>query len=197
MSIVHLLENFGTSTAGQPSQVSDAELETAKLDSFETGYKAGWDDAMKSVSEEDNRISGEFARNLSDLSFTYHEAHSQVLRSIEPLLSDIIDKVLPEAMRATIGVQVADQLKEMARESGKHRVEIVTSTGDLSTVEGLLTQDFGFPIDVTSDETLAEGQVFLRMAEDERQIDINAVIEGLRQAVDTLIHENERSLKHG
>lgn len=197
MSIAHLLEDFGTVRFAGSPRMSDVDLETLKLEAFENGYKAGWEDALKSRTEEQDRISGDFARNLEDLSFTYHEAHAHVMQAMGPLLQDIVNTVLPEAIRASIGIRVVEQLSDMARTVGTQKVEIVAALPDVDAVNGLLTRDFGFPIEVTEDATLAQGQVFLRMAQDERQIDMDSVLTGIREAVAALMEESERNLKHG
>lgn len=197
MSIAHLLENFDAVEQAPVPAISEVELENLKLEAFETGYKAGWDDAVKARSEETDRITEDFARNLSDLSFTYHEAHAEMMNSMGLLLHDIVEKVLPRAVQETIGMHVVEQLTAMAQENGSQRVEIVTSAQDLDAVRGMMTGNFGFPVDAVSDETLAPGQVFLRMAQDERQIDLDAVLSGIRDAVAGLLDESERTLKHG
>ena len=66
-----------------------------QLDAFEEGYRAGWDDAIKAQSDDRTRIS-EFAQNLQDLSFTYHEAYSHAINAMTPLLEDIVRSVLPK-----------------------------------------------------------------------------------------------------
>lgn len=199
MSIAHLLEDFGSAPApaATAAGLSEEELESIRLEGFDNGYKAGWEDALKSEDEEKRRITGDFARNLSDLSFTYHEAHSHVMQSMVPLLQDLVDKVLPQAVRDTIGLRVVDQLSEMARQNGEQVIEIVTAPGDLDTVRALLDRDFGFPVTAEADDTLAEGQVFLRMANEERQIDMASVMTGIRDAVAGVLDETERTLRHG
>lgn len=197
MSIAHLLESFDLTRPTTDTRLSEDALESLKLDSFESGYKAGWDDALKSREGDDQKISDEFTRNLADMSFTYHEARSQLLQVVAPLLSDIVEKILPEVVHATIGQQVADQLFDMARTGAEQSVEIVTSTVDLNMVETMLNQDFGFPVRAVSDDTLASGQVYLRMAQDERQIDMAAVLDGVRDAVAGLLDDTQRTLKHG
>lgn len=197
MTIAHLLEEFGSSLSSAAPSLTEAEMESLKVASYEDGYKAGWEDALKSRASEEARVSDEFARNLQDLSFTYHEAHSQVLQSLGPFLQDMVDTLLPAAVRDSIGARVVEELSDMAREQSEQGIEIVTSTADFPTVDALLKQDFGFPVQAKTDETLAEGQVYLRMGQEERQIDMTSVMEGIRQAVAGLMDENERMLKHG
>lgn len=197
MSIAHLLEDFGSLAVAGPTGLSEEEVESIRLEGFENGYKAGWDDALKSQTEEGTRISEDFARNLSDLSFTYHEAHSHVMQSMAPLLQDLVDTILPEVVRDTIGFRVVEQLNEMARDAGEQTIEIAANAHDLPVIQSLLDRDFGFPINAQADGDLAEGQVVLRMANDERQIDMEAVMSGIKDAVAGILDDTERTLKHG
>jgi flagellar assembly protein FliH len=198
MSISHLLEDFGRAASpATPEPMTEEDLETLRLEAFENGYKAGWDDSLKAQAEDAMRIRDDFARNLQDLSFTYHEAHSHVMQSVTGLLEDIVALVLPEAMRKTLGLRVVEQLTEMAEIAGAQEVEIVSAPSDLLLIQSFLEAEAGFPVTATADDTLAEGQVFLRMSGQERQIDLDPVIAGIRDAVETLLQETERSVRHG
>ena len=198
MSISHLLEDFGRAASpATPEPMTEEDLETLRLEAFENGYKAGWDDSLKAQAEDAMRIRDDFARNLQDLSFTYHEAHSHVMQSVTGLLEDIVALVLPEAMRKTLGLRVVEQLTEMAEIAGAQEVEIVSAPSDLLLIQSFLETEAGFPVTATADDTLAEGQVVLRMSGQERQIDLDPVIAGIRDAVETLLQETERSVRHG
>ena len=108
------LEDFGAARAGGRPSVAvpdEGALEAAKLEGFDGGYRAGWDDAIKAQSDDQSRISSDFAQNLQDLSFTYHEACNQVLNAISPLLEEVVVKLLPAALHQTLGLHLAEQLR--------------------------------------------------------------------------------------
>lgn len=195
--IVNILEDFSAPEATPDKGLSEEELETIRLEAFETGYKAGWDDAARAAKEEQSHITADFARNLQDLSFTYHEAHSQVLAAVKPLLEDIVDKILPETARETIGLRLKDQLEELARRKARQRVEITVAPANLPAVEALTEQDFGFPLVVAGDDTLSDGQVFLSLGEEETEIDLGEVTDGIRTALAGFFAEQERIEQHG
>lgn len=196
--IASILEDFGApQPRPAPPGLSEEELETIRLEAFENGYKAGWDDSSNAARDEQSHITADFARNLQDLSFTYHEAHSQVLAAIRPLLAEVIDKVVPELSRDSLGARVREELEALAQDRAGQPVELVVAPGNLATAEGLLDQDHGFPLQAVVDETLSEGQVFLRFGQEETEIDLNAVTEGIRQAVDGFFTEQERKVQHG
>ncbi|PJE27392.1 flagellar assembly protein FliH [Pseudooceanicola antarcticus] len=196
-SIARILEDFGAPRPTHAPGLSEEELETIRLEAFENGYKAGWDDAAKAARDEQGHIAADFARNLQDLSFTYHEAHGHVLSAVKPLLEDIVEKLLPDAARETLGLRVVDQLEALAREKSTVAVEISVAPDNLRLVEGLADQDFGFPVVMQGDDTLSEGQVFLRFGTEETEIDLGEVTEGIRGALAGFFAEQERKEDHG
>ncbi len=202
MQLRHFLEDFGTPTAAQSAHVDgpamdESEIEAQKLESFETGYRAGWDDAVKAHSEDHTRVSSAFAQNLQDLSFTYHEAYSQVVAAITPLLEEMVNVLLPQIARDGLGQHIVTQLQDMASEVGTFEVVIAVSPLNAPAVAALLDEDFGFPLRLEEDATLGEGQADIRFGETEKQIDLSDVLQSVSNAVQGFAHENRRQQAHG
>lgn len=198
--LADFLEDFGVVHApSTPAAVlhDDTELETAKLEAFDGGYRAGWEDAIKAQKDDHARISSDFAQNLQDLSFTYHESYGQVMNGVSPLLEDVVGKLLPGMVRETLGLHVAEQLQAMAREIGALDVLIAVAPGYADSVRPLLETDFGFPVQLVEDETLADGQADIRFAETERQIDLSGLVSDVAQAVQGFVHDNRRKTANG
>lgn len=198
----NLLEDFGTPGAGPSAEpaaprISETEIEGAKLEAFEKGYKAGWDDAVKAQSDDRTRISSAFGQHLQDLSFTYHEAYSQVMSAVAPILNEMAGTVLPQVARATLSQHIADQLDALTQEIGALGVVIAVAPSRVEAVQGLLQQDFGFPIELAADETLNEDQADIRFGETERQIDLGELIASVAEAVEGFTHDNQRKIAHG
>lgn len=198
----NLLEDFGTPGAGPSAEpaaprISETEIEGAKLEAFEKGYKAGWDDAVKAQSDDRTRISSAFGQHLQDLSFTYHEAYSQVMSAVAPILNEMAGTVLPQIARATLSQHIADQLDALTQEIGALGVVIAVAPSRVEAVQGLLQQDFGFPIELAADETLNEDQADIRFGETERQIDLGELIASVAEAVEGFTHDNQRKIAHG
>lgn len=198
MSISHLLEDFGTKSAGRSSiAMTDVSLEEQRLESFEQGYKAGWDDALKAQNNTAVQISEEFARNLQDLSFTYREAYTHILKSMNPLLSQIVETVLPEMAQKTLGLRVIEQLQEMVKATGDTGIEVRVSCANQSAVASLLKQEFGFPVAIKDDASLSDTQALLKFDETEKQIDLGEVLSGIGQAVSGFFHEHQKEVVNG
>ncbi|MFW2543200.1 ABC transporter ATP-binding protein [Primorskyibacter sp. 2E107] len=175
----------------------EADLEGQRLEAFENGFKAGWDDAIKAQADDKARISSSLAQNLQDLSFTYHEATNQVLDAMTPLLNEMVNVLLPQMARATIGTHVVEKLQEMAKEIGSVEVNIAVSPTNVESVKQLLDGDFGLPLVVVEDSTLADEQADIRFGQTEKQIDLGDLVSSVSEAVEGFAHDNRRKLANG
>lgn len=176
MSVSHLLEDFSAYARGQPLALTDISLEEERLEAFEKGYQAGWEDSTKAAADDTRRISSDFAQNLQDLSFTYQEAHSAALSSLRPLLEQMMKTLLPELMRQTLGAQIVGQIQKLAAQQGPQPIELVTSPANATPLETLLADVSAMPVRIIEESTLPEGQVFLRFGKHEREIDLSGVV---------------------
>lgn len=199
MQLHAFLEDFGEISQQSEDSVTltDIDFEGQKLESFENGYKAGWEDAIKAHADDQNRLASDFTQNLQDLSFTYHEAYSQVLGAMTPLLDQMVKVLLPSLAREALGLHILDQLQEQCRSAGSPTVEVLVSPSNHSAVAKLMEQDFGYPLRLIEDEMLGDGQADIRFGETEQQIDLTSVLEGIEQAVKGFVYENNRKLAHG
>jgi len=190
MAISHLLEDFTEPQTGRKDMLTDVMLEELKLQAFETGYQAGWDDSAKAQHDSTASISEDFARNIRDLSFTYHEAHAGFITAIEPLIRQIVATVLPALARDTLGIRVAGLLQEEIEAHGPQPVRLITAPGSAEALRAVLPEDGPMMIEIREDSTLAEGQVQLRIGEDaEREIDLREVLDAITAAVEGFFQE--------
>jgi flagellar assembly protein FliH len=192
MGIAHLLEDFGTSTLGEPITLSTGSLEDQRLEAFEKGYKAGWDDSVKASAEDLRTVSVDLAQNLQDLSFTYEEAYSAALMGLKPLIEQIVSTLLPGAMQQALGAQVVDQLCDIARDQPRPQVDLVCSPGTAPALGGLLDVCPDVSVSIIENPDLSDGQVSLRFDAEERDIDLGAILEQIRTAVAGFFTENQR-----
>lgn len=180
-----------------PKAPSVEEIEQSRMFAYEQGYKAGWDDAVRAEAEEQSRIGAEFARNLQDLGFTFHEARSHVMKALEPLLSEMVSKVLPELVSETLGQTILEQLLPMAEDASDMPIEVLVSPQSRPAIQQLIDETLTIPMEIIEEPSLAEGQVFLRMGEHEKKIDMDAAVEKIGQAINSVYALNEEALKHG
>ena len=189
MSISHLLEDFSSYSDGTPIALTDVLLEEQRLEAFETGYQAGWDDAVKAQSDDSRHISADLAQNIQDLSFTYQEARSAVIESLAPLLTQMVETVLPKLAHQHLPDRVAEVVKAMVTEQGKHHAVVQACAKDIPALEDLLTHEPDMDVTLDEDDTLAEGQVRIKLGQTERELNLHAVIEGLEHAVSNFFND--------
>lgn len=196
MTISHLLERFESTSAGPGHGVlSDIAVEEEKLAAFERGYKAGWDDAAQAQSDDQQKMSSDFAANLQQMSFTYHEAYAHLTRGLKPLLTQMLETLLPGIARESLAPRIAEELQTLAAEAGQVPVEIVTAPENAGLLRGLIEAEETLPLRLIEEPTLGEGQVFIRFAESERQIDYSDVLAGMVSAVEAFFHELEPDMR--
>ncbi|MGB3177421.1 MAG: flagellar biosynthesis protein [Albidovulum sp.] len=164
-------------------ELGQAELEECRLAAYEQGYTAGWDDAVAAQDQEVARLRADLGQNLQDLNFTYHEAHSHVLRTLEPLLQDMVTKVMPAIARDSLGPMVLEHLRPIAKEMANQPIVLVANPANRDLLERLVVHEVSFPITMREEPSLGEGQVHIRMNEEESRIDLDGVIAAISTAV--------------
>ncbi|EDZ47804.1 hypothetical protein [Leisingera daeponensis] len=199
MTIAHLLEDFGFETPAEPvvPAVSEDVLEEQRLASFEKGYSAGWDDAVTAKDQETTRISAELANSLEDLSFTYHEAQAQLLDSLDPMFKVLTSAILPDAMAASFGHHIVDQLAGMAKGQTDQPMQIVVSPGEGAPVRNLLPQNFSVPVTVREDSTLSSGQAYLSVGSTECEINCDALLESIQDSIEAFTYHAKEDSQYG
>ncbi|AHD02726.1 hypothetical protein [Leisingera methylohalidivorans] len=199
MTIAHLLEDFGMNTSAEPAlpAVSEELIEEQRLASFENGYSAGWDDAVTAKDQESNRVSAELANSLEDLSFTYHEAQNQLLDSLDPMFKVLTSAVLPDAMAASFGHHIVDQLSDMAKGQTDQPMQIVVSPGEAAPVRSLLPDNFSVPVTVQEDSVLSPGQAYLRIGSTECEINCDALLESIQDSIEAFTYHAKEDSQYG
>ena len=194
------LEVFETAAESEQSEVlvtDTGHLEEAKLASFEAGYSAGWEDAAAALSEEQSRIRADLARNLQGLAFTYHEARDHVLRALEPLLKEMVARLLPALARETLGQLVVETLRPMAADRAGAPLTLVINPASRPAVELLLAENAGLPLQINEEPSLGEGQAYLRFATSETRIDLDRAIAEIIAAVRDFFALSRKEAPHG
>lgn len=199
MSIAHLLPDFGAATPPEPDRppLSAEADETRRLEAFEEGYRAGWDDAVKAQSEDEARVRADLARNLQEMTFTYQEAYTQISRALAPIFERIAEAILPEAARATLGAHVAEQLTELARGGAEGVAEVSVAPESEAAVAALLESELPFPVRIRTDPMLGVGQAELGYGAAERAVDLDTAIATVTDAIHAYFHEPETERLHG
>jgi flagellar biosynthesis/type III secretory pathway protein FliH len=180
------LEVFDTAIAadGAPQPLVEATaVEEAKIQSFEQGYSAGWDDAAAAQQGDQSRIRADLARNLQSLSFTFHDARSHVLQAIQPLMLEMINRLLPDVAHEALAPTVLEALMPIASDLADTPLTLVLNPGVRPQIEELLSQTAGIPLAIEEEPSLSEGQVYIRFGTAETKVDLDRVTTDIALAV--------------
>lgn len=192
------LEEFNTRiVSDDPTLSSNTSLEEHRLEAFEQGYKAGWDDAAAAQSEDQSRIAADFARNLQELSFTYHQARGQILGALEPVLKEMVSKVLPKMARDTLSQTIVDEILSVSETQTKASIQVVISPVNRPALEQLVETQDNLDITIVEEASMADGLAYLRFADSEKQVDLDSVLSSFSQSIEGYFEQQEKVAVNG
>lgn len=198
MSLTDRYTDFGKTAFGvAPADAGPEAAEDAKLESFEKGYQAGWDDAVAAHTTEQARAAAEVSQTLQELSFTYQEAYSKLALSIKPLMTSLVTTLLPKIAHEAVGLQIMAELETLLDSQRDGAIEITVSPENAAQVEELLADKPAIPFKIATDPTLSAGQIYLRADHDERHIDLDGVLSTITDAVEAFFENAQKEVKHG
>lgn len=200
-SLSHLYSDFGSvmrnANPDRRQEETEDQVTDAKLASYEDGYKAGWEDAVKATDDEEKRLNDALVQRFEDLSFTYHEAHSKLSSAMKPLLTRFVTKLLPDVMHKALQAQLIDQIGKMIEAQSEQAIEVAVAPEQHAAIETLLADRLSNPFAVTAEPALTQGQIYLRVNQTEREINLDEVLSGISEAVDAFLHDLEAETKNG
>ncbi len=183
------LEEFDDDGMGLgATSLSAAESEELRLAAYEQGYAAGWEDALTAQSADMARLRSDLGRSLSEMSVSFAEARSHVLASLEPLLRDMVNKVLPVTAHKALGQMILQELLPAAEGLTNVPVLVRTAPVNRDLVAELLARETRLPLQVVAEPTLGEGQAYLKLGATEMNVDLDGVIDAIAAAVAAFFH---------
>ena len=199
MTIAHLLEDFSAfERAGRDGNGPDQEVyDLVRLEGFDAGFKAGWDDATKALKNTSELLSETLRENLSDLTFTYHEARSSVLKGLTPMIEEIIRSVLPKILHYSFPACVQEAIQELANENSKPIVSLRVHPDQADTLAKELDHRFDMPVRITGDPSLSQDAAVLDIGNTEMEIDFTAYLEKICQSLSTFFDPERGSIRYG
>lgn len=196
---LEVFEADGRPTANDAVIVDASALEESRLQAYEQGYAAGWEDATKAREEDQTRVKADLARNIQGLGFTYHEARDHVLSAIGPLLQDLTERLLPDLAKQALAPVVAEALMPLVGKAADNPIELVMNPAARPAIESLLEQTSGLPLVLKEEPTLGEGQVYLRLGGNggETRIDLDRALAEIATAVRDFFGQIKTEKQHG
>jgi flagellar biosynthesis/type III secretory pathway protein FliH len=195
-----VLEDFATlagPAAQAPSDPAPALADAERLAAYEQGYRAGWDDAVRAEAADQARIGAELARNLQEMSFSFHEARVQVIEAMGPLLTEMTTVLFPGLAREALAQSVWDALGQLVEDAADLPMEIAVAPESVGAVRKRLAEEGAARVSIVEDDTLAAGQARLRAGRMERRVDIDVALAAMRSRLQEYFSATERTAAHG
>lgn len=180
------LEDFGRPRVAPLAPVS-FEVAPDNGD-FETAYNSGWDDAMTQVDEEQGRIGEKLADRLLVLERDQQSAITSAISALEPMLHEVFDKLLPRAAeRGFIGVLLEEIQTLLADGAGSLIIQVAPE--EATSLARLIERTDLSPnrVSIRPEPALAISQALVRWDDQERRVDLEAVLTALDEALETFL----------
>ena len=180
--VSHLYQDFSVESRSGRDGDGNAELEEQKLESFEAGYKAGWDDAIKAQEQLRKHISAELGNSLEEVSFTYHELRGALVNELGEVVEGALQRLLPRIAHQAVVAHILEEIRVAGRTHLDRTIELVVAPEAKSTLESVLNDVLKAPFEIVEDPDLGGGQAFLRVGEIEREVNFDQAVEAVSEA---------------
>lgn len=182
-----------TGVAGGTKQEDAASARAA----FDEGYNCGWQDGAASVENDEGKQRAALAEAVQELKFTYFEARQHVMKSLRPVLEAMVNVALPEVAVPSLGGHLVECLEGLAN---KQQSEVVLRCApeNETMLKEAAEQAVDFPIIIETETTLASTQVVLHFEQGQSNIDLEAILASIREAVSAFYETPNEGLRdHG
>ena len=200
MSIRTLLETFELASVTDPqapNNAPDPKAEDIRAVAFEAGYASGWDDAKSADDQARKRVQAEFERNVEAISFTYHEAVDRVRSELKEFVDALLLEFLPEILPIALREHLRAELLSIAESQTNLPIEIVMSPNCSELVLEFIGEELAAGIEVIKDASLASNQIFVRIAENEKEINLTPLVSELKFQLSAMSELQNEAPKHG
>lgn len=199
MQLSKIYEDFGEARqlSKPAANLNSEEIEDQKLDAFENGYQAGWDDAVKVHNETRAQINEALTESLRDLSFEYHQMRRDFSEAARSIVSEVIDKALPAMARATLGAHLKDLVTSHARKALDSGVELTIHPDVFAEMSDLLDDELSATVTLIEDNSLSSMQAMLRLGKQEHEVDLERTIKDMRESISTFFATQKSEVSNG
>ncbi|TNC71307.1 hypothetical protein [Rubellimicrobium roseum] len=168
---------------------------TGWLEGFAAGQAEGLAAGRAEADTRSDRLSADLAGKLQDMTFNYAEARGQVLASLRPLFELLIDRLLPAIAAQAVAPWLVQALLDAARADSATPLVIHLHPERLGAVRACLPP--GLPAQLRPDPALGLQAARLTSREGESDLDLDACLLALREALSTLLDATSGKVRHG
>lgn len=189
MNIASIFEDFSEGPNAPRQQSTGAN---DPLEGYETGYQAGWDDAVKAHQDSQLHLASTLSQNLEQIEFTLIEAQSQLLTTIKPVIEEITNTLLPGLTAEGLRALVVAEIDTLLKTNLPKEISLVVSVQDEPTVAAFLNTSRALSeISLVTKETLGEGQAYVSCSAIQRKIDVGMALSDIQTTIESFLKQPE------
>lgn len=196
MGVSHLYTNFGAGTKeanAKTAEDNELQREEIKLQSFEDGYKSGWDDAISAQNETHISLSSDLAVSLQEASFVYHEVRATLAKELQETIEPLLITLLPKVASDSLHSQLLEKVMEVSKQIMDRPIEIAVPPNRMAIVNQLFEDSISEPFQIISDDTMKDDQVMLKIGNVERELSVENWTEDALSLVRAFFEQAARS----
>lgn len=161
------------------------QMARAKSVAHAAGHKAGLAEARAETAAMQARAASVLADKLQEIGFSHYEARRAILSSLEPLIRQVVDIVLPGLAQAALADVAAAQVTAVAELLTDGPVRLSCAPPMAESLRASLQSLADLPVaaTVTPDPALSALEVRINAPGGERHIEIDRAIAGIRDGV--------------
>jgi len=167
-------------------------FEALRDNAYSDGVKTGAEAASRAFEDEKIRTLAPILEALNDMSFSQVEACQTMLKSMRPMVEQLVQTVLPESARLGFGAEVAGLLCKAYEKAPTALITIHVAPDAVASIQSLLAPskaDFS----VEPDPALNGLQARVNWQGGYDQIDLDAALDGVRTTIDTFFSKIEKT----
>lgn len=181
MTHMAIFADFSSESLARTSQQSQT---VDQLASYEAGFQAGWDDAVKANQSAQSYVSSALSKNLEAAEFQLIEARGKMEQTLAGLLKEIVSALFPGASSAALRSTLEDRLLSSLTTALPDQISLRISPEDKPCVTRLLQQTEGASqVHLRLDENLSLGQAYIETGPQTEKIDIAETVESLLDTI--------------
>ncbi|MBP1805085.1 hypothetical protein [Rubellimicrobium aerolatum] len=189
-----MLESFDAAPP-EPVPEEPAGPSAEWREGFAAGHAEGLSQGRAEAEAESAHLSAELARGLQDMAFGYAEARGQVLAALRPLVELLIERLLPQLAAEALGPWIAQAVLDAARADSAAPLVVDLHPDRIEAVRACLPP--GMPATLRPDPALGPNAARLSTLHRESDLDIDACLGAIREALSALIDTSPGLLRHG
>jgi flagellar assembly protein FliH len=189
-----LLEAFDAPLA-PPPDAAPAGPSPDWIEGHAVGFEEGLAQGTAEAEARATHLSQELAQNLQDMTFGYAEAREQVLLSLRPLFRLLTQRLLPRMVADGLGAWITEALLDAARADTGQPLVVELHPDRIEAVRACLPP--GHPAVLRENPELGPGMARLLRADRESELDLDACLATLTDALSALHDDTALKVCHG